>query len=39
MQWREPEIDLEVLKVARKEFGNVPLVERRGKPRKRRAKD
>jgi polyphosphate kinase 2 (PPK2 family) len=30
----EPRIDPKVLKVARQEFGNVRLVERRGKPRK-----
>jgi polyphosphate kinase 2 (PPK2 family) len=35
MKWREPEIDPEVLKIARKEFGDdVVLEERRGKPRK-----
>jgi AMP-polyphosphate phosphotransferase len=33
MKWREPDIDPEVLKIARKEFGNVVLEERRGKPR------
>jgi polyphosphate kinase 2 (PPK2 family) len=34
MKWREPVIDPKVLKVAQKEFGDMPLVERRGKPRK-----
>ena len=39
MKWREPEIDPQVLKIAHKEFGDVPLDERRGKPRKGGAKD
>ncbi len=34
MTWSEPTIDPKVLKVARQEFGNVELKERRGKPRK-----
>jgi polyphosphate kinase 2 (PPK2 family) len=34
MKWREPPIDPEVLKIARKEFGDITLEERRGKPRK-----
>jgi polyphosphate kinase 2 (PPK2 family) len=34
MKWHEPKIDPEVLKIARKEFGDVVLEERRGKPRK-----
>jgi polyphosphate kinase 2 (PPK2 family) len=33
MKWSEPKIDPAVLKIARKEFGEIPLVERRGKPR------
>jgi polyphosphate kinase 2 (PPK2 family) len=36
MKWHEPEIDPEVLKIARKELGDVPLVERSDKPRKSR---
>ena len=34
MKWKEPPIDPNVLKIARKEFGDVELEERRGKPRK-----
>jgi hypothetical protein len=34
MKWHEPPIDPEVLKIARKEFGDITLEERRGKPRK-----
>jgi hypothetical protein len=34
MKWREPVVDPKVLKIAHKEFGDVPLVERRGKPGK-----
>jgi polyphosphate kinase 2 (PPK2 family) len=35
MKWSEPTIDPKVLKVARQEFGDVELKERRGKPRER----
>src|SRR4051812_4693337 len=34
MKWEEPNIDPKMLKVARQEFGEVELNERRGKPRK-----